>query len=156
MKNILLLIFSIVVFASCNSNNNNNNVNPAKVYYSVPNWQTDTLIGVWQTGAITNRDTIYSFTANSKSYIKYKGIQYEVKAYMFNNASFQQNAQHYLADIFTMNGAQLNTVYTDGAEPGKYYDNAFSTWKVNYQSIQAKHPPFSDSVVGGLYSTVYK
>ncbi|PZF70783.1 hypothetical protein [Taibaiella soli] len=151
----VILIASLPFIAACNSGGGNTNVTPAKAYYVVPNWQNDTLIGMYSN---LKKDTMFSLMDNGKSCIKYRGVEYEIKAYMLNNAAFTQNAQQYFVDIFTMSGTQVNSVNTQdaSAEPSKYFDNAYSTWKTQHQGIMINHPPFTDSVVGGLWSTVYK
>lgn len=136
----------------------NPNPTPVVAYYDVPNWKDDTLIGIIQQSSTFRKDTIYSLSISGHSYIKYKGNQYQVKAYTILNASFEPASDVYFVDLYDMNGKPVNdtTKMNCAAYPYKYYDSSFSKWKDQPQAIMVNTPPFNDSVPGSIYSTLYK
>lgn len=150
------LIFALSIsLAACSPGSNNTNVAPAKIYSPVPNWQTDTLIGLTISG---DRDTVFAISATGHSFIEYHGVQYELRAYALNNGPIVANARDYFVDVFTAAGSQINAVETQdaSASPATYYDAAYFTWKTQRETVLFNFPPFRSDIVGGMWSTLYK
>lgn len=178
MKKLLTFLPFLAIIACSKPNNNggnttggnnsggNNNPNPSNptttiTYISVPNWANDTLIGVWQrvSNNTVGKDTIYSSSVNGKSYITYLGVRYEIKAYSDQQgnqgSSISTTSSSYLIDIFNSAGQTINP-HVCAVSPHKYFDSSTSSWDYQDQDIIVTDPPFSDSVILGYYSTMYK
>ncbi len=163
MRKLCILALCAISFAACSKSGTTttpgggSTTTGGKTYYDVPNWADDTLIGMRNT-ATNYKDTIFSFTQNGHSYIKYKKIQYQIKAFMLGNRPFVPNDDFYTIDIFDMSGNAVNNVNVQScsASPIKYYDSTYSKWKTQPQAVMVNTPPFDDSVVGSLYGTMYK
>lgn len=117
---------------------------PTTVYYSVPGWANDTLVGVWNNGGSPGRDTAYSHTTSGQSYVKYQGVDYTLKAYdVDSNGS---SGSIYTVDFFDASNVKLNGTQTVFVSP----------WNGQYQHMLVNFAPFNTQVTGSMYSTIYK
>jgi hypothetical protein len=150
---ILIALLSISLFACKKtttppSTPSNPSPNPQVVYHSLPNWISDTLVAqVIGVGAV---DTMYAYTVAGKSYIKHKGIQYEIKAYELKGQKWSDSAQEYFCDIFDPSGKQINpdSTLNTVVNTSQYWDESFKVIKKSTQFIVAHYPPFHADATG--------
>lgn len=155
MKNTILFCF-LLIAVSCNSGGNgNNNPTPNQTtYYDVPNWDSTMLYGqiVATNTTQAGTDSMLSYTKSGVAYIKYRGVEYKLKAYdPVPSHPALQNDRVYFIDVFDSNN---NKVFGGSAQPKKYVQNG--QWVTSYQALtvgQGALAPFNDYVInGGVYA----
>lgn len=76
MKRLATLLLLVPVFLSCNKSDVNE-ITPEISYSEVPNWLETVMLADMPGGA---KDTVYAYTLNDRSYIRYKGLPYHIQA----------------------------------------------------------------------------
>lgn len=135
MKNLLIVAICCVV-ASCSKSDNSMSNASTKVYGAIPNWKTDTLFTAY------GDDSMYAFTQNGKSYIRYQNNQYELKAYDYNQSVSDKDG-FYRCDVLTMQGTKVNPDNSPAAVfSSRYWDKGFQVWKTWPQRFKGNFSPF--------------
>lgn len=152
---IAVLTVSLALY-SCGGAGNGGNNNPSPnnpnsiTYYNVPNWDSLMLYGrIVKTNTTPEGvDSMLAYTRSGVSYIKYRNIEYTVKAYDPIPANpTATNSQVYFVDVF-----QNNTKIFGGfAHPKKYQNNGqWVTSSIQALSVgQGAGAPFNDYVISG-------
>lgn len=184
MKKTIGILSMILLFSACSQNNNpqpNNNGNNgnnsgnnnsvASAHW-IPNWTTDTLVGMGTNpnanGILDNLDIIYTIKRGDTSLINYHGSQYYIWAQcpytVPNNYPnwFKDNQRNYVWVYIGSSPFNVNTAITGsafcGVNPPKYYNQQYNTWHTQdfVLMINPMKPPFPEWVYMGFYSSSYK
>ncbi|HEU0227247.1 MAG TPA: hypothetical protein VFQ86_05895 [Arachidicoccus soli] len=179
MKKTIGILIAFLLFASCNQNNTpqpnnnsgnnnggngNNNGNSVSAAHWIPNWKTDTLVGV----GIDSFDVIYTLKKGDTSMINYKGGYYYIWAQCPtvnpNNDPdwFEDNAKMYDFVCIGPRAFDTSSIIAGNAfcsvMPPRYYNKAYNTWHAQdfVLMVNPLKPPFPEWVNAGIYSTYYK
>jgi hypothetical protein len=154
----ILFLFALTLFVTaCSSGDSSNIVTPQHPYAnrigrSIPNWATDTLIGT--TSHYPYTDTIFSYSQNAHSYIKYHGVAYELWDERHKSDAWDPNAQVYAdGNIgFYMNDSTSITACI--AYPATYIIDSVVHVQAQELKVLAASP-FDSTVTDGVYKHVY-
>ena len=158
------LLFISLLFVACKKETPpatppSNPVNPSNPnvtktqYYDLKYFRNDTMVATWQDASgIFVYDTCYALNVGGKNYIKYKGVQYALKAYVLSNETFSDSTGEYLYDLFDMSGNYITP--KDSIALGVFvmtsrnWDEDYKTWDVRRQFFYHPHkPPFPQKAV---------
>jgi hypothetical protein len=136
MKQAIFIIFLALTACKKTTPPVTPNTPPQAIYHTVPNWASDTLYS-FGSGLM---DTMYAYTDAGKSYIKHKGVQYELKAYEVQHQVYSDSLMQYYVDVFDGSGIRINPNNTTTmVSVSKYWQNG---WKPSLQMIICKYAPF--------------
>jgi hypothetical protein len=90
-----------------------------------------------------------------KNYVKYKGVQYAIKAYVMEGDTYSDSDGHYIIEMWDMAGNWITS--KDSIDIGvqaitsRMYDKPYSKWDTMHQTFYPPHkPPFPSTVIGYL------
>lgn len=172
MKYFLLIIsFAIPGFLfSCkkkeDSNADDTEPNDTAKAYWIPNWATDTLVGVGinPENPSDTLDVIFSFKRDDTTLINYDGADYYIWLSRPNGGSglwFENNSNEYDNVIISTTAFDITTSVLSGTACSitpSQYTNAGGGVTTQYQTIKLvpPHLPFATWVTDGFYSTQNK
>jgi hypothetical protein len=121
MKPAILFLLCAVLFTAC-KRDDDDDPQPGSslpVYADVPNWQTVPMLADMAGGGA---DTVYAFTEQTRTYIRYKGVVYQLKARTdLPQYPVSAGAHTFYVTVYSASG--LVTITDCFVSSGKYFRN---------------------------------
>lgn len=154
------MLAASAIFAACTPNNNNptpaQTSNPTPIpasnsgLYWIPNWQTDTLLGMLMPSQ--EWDTMYSYSRNDTSFVNYKGVEYYIWIDTKYTPYKENNEAYPLCYVGTTAMNNDNSLTSCSVIVGKWYNYNYNEWHTSRQSVTLTlKPPFPSNVMGSTY-----
>ena len=145
MRRFIPLLFLLPLMTSCHKSENTIASNAAE-YAEVPNWLNRTMLADLPGGGF---DTVYGYTQNDLTYIRYKGIPYRIRAQKgLTDYVVSDTGHKFYVTVFNGKEQALLDCFVN---PGQYLDgNRMVPQTQTFRPIQA--PPFVNNRTSDYYS----